>query len=44
MDDKYLDFNEKRMHIFNELVKRYWKGDLKSVDDLNDLAEYIKNK
>lgn len=43
MEDKYLNFDEKRMSIFSELVKRYWKGDLKSVDDLKGLAEDIKN-
>lgn len=44
MDDKYLNFDEKRMSIFNELVKRYWNGNLKDVDDLNKLADYIKNE
>jgi iron only hydrogenase large subunit-like protein len=44
MDDKYLNFDEKRMTLFNELVKRYWNGNLKDVNDLNDLADYIKNE
>ncbi len=44
MDDKYSNFNEKRMEMFCELVKRYWNGDLKNIDDLNEFAEYIKNK
>ena len=44
MDDKYLDFDRKRMNIFSELVKRYWNGNLNSVVDLNNLANDIKDK
>jgi len=44
MDDRYANFNEKRMHIFSELVKRYWNGTLNNEDDLNDLAYDVKNK
>jgi len=44
MENRYINFNEKRMHIFSELVKRYWNGKLKSTEDLNDLAYDIKNK
>lgn len=44
MEDKYLDFEKKRMDIFSDLVRRYWEGNLKSVDDLNAVAEDIKNK
>ncbi len=44
MDDKYLNFDEKRMTIFGELVKRYWNGDLNDVNDLNELAENIKKE
>jgi len=32
------------MHIFGELVKKYWNGNLKNGDDLNKLSEEIKNK
>ena len=44
MDDRYINFNEKRMYIFSELVKRYWNGSLKSADDLNSLTDEIKVK
>ncbi len=44
MEEKYKDFNEKRMVIFNEIVKRYWDGSLKSAADLDVLTEEIKNK
>lgn len=44
MNDKYLNFDEKRMTIFSELVKRYWNGDLKNVIDLDELAEHIKTE
>ncbi|MBR0600390.1 [Fe-Fe] hydrogenase large subunit C-terminal domain-containing protein [Sinanaerobacter chloroacetimidivorans] len=44
MDDKYLDFNEKRMHIFGELVKRYWNGRLNTVTDLDELTEDIMRR
>lgn len=44
MEDKYSNFNEKRMSIFNELVKRYWNGVIKTEEDLNALAEDIKEK
>lgn len=32
------------MKIFSELVKRYWNGNLKKAEDLNQLAEEIKEK
>lgn len=32
------------MKIFGELVKRYWNGNLKNADDLNELAREIKEK
>lgn len=32
------------MKIFGELVKKYWNGDLKDSNDLNNLAEEIKTK
>ena len=44
MDNKYSNFNEKRMSIFNELVKRYWNGIIKTSEDLNELADDIKVK
>lgn len=44
MKDKYINFNEKRMFIFSELVKRYWNGSLKNATDLAVLADEIKFK
>lgn len=44
MEEKYKNFSEKRMVIFNELVKRYWNGKLTSTEDLNDLADEIKKR
>lgn len=44
MIEKYTNFNEKRMYVFGELVKRYWKGDLNNIDDLSALTEEIKKK
>jgi len=44
MEDKYRNFNEKRMVIFNEIVKKYWDGALKSTVDLDELADEIKKK
>lgn len=44
MDSRFSNFQEKRMKIFSELVKRYWNGSLKNVDDLNMLAQEIKEK
>lgn len=44
MENRYINFNEKRMYIFSELVKRYWNGSLKTVNDLNVLASDIKQK
>lgn len=32
------------MKIFGELVKRYWNGNLKDIDDLNELSQEIKEK
>jgi iron only hydrogenase large subunit-like protein len=42
--NKYINFNEKRMHIFGELVKKYWNGNLNSASDLEVLSEDIKIK
>jgi iron only hydrogenase large subunit-like protein len=44
LDKKYKDFAEKRMFIFNELVKRYWNGELSTAEDLEELALFIRNK
>ncbi|MFA5527629.1 MAG: [Fe-Fe] hydrogenase large subunit C-terminal domain-containing protein [Peptostreptococcales bacterium] len=44
MEEKYIGFNEKRMYVFGELVKRYWDGHLNDVTDLKQLALEIKNK
>lgn len=44
MDNRFNAFQEKRMKIFGELVKRYWNGSLKDVSDLNILAQDIKDK
>lgn len=44
MKDAYQNFNEKKMHIFGELVKRYWNGNLNEVSDLESLARQIKTK
>ncbi|MCQ1530775.1 [Fe-Fe] hydrogenase large subunit C-terminal domain-containing protein [Lutispora saccharofermentans] len=44
MREKYINFNEKRMYIFSELVRRYWNGDLKSAEDLDDLVRDIVDK
>lgn len=32
------------MYIFGELVKRYWNGELRDVEDLDELAHNIKEK
>ncbi|MGE4283210.1 MAG: [Fe-Fe] hydrogenase large subunit C-terminal domain-containing protein, partial [Clostridia bacterium] len=32
------------MHIFGELVKRYWNGELNNIQDLNQLSYEIKDK
>jgi len=39
-----MDFTEKRMYIFNELVKRYWNGQINTAEDLEELAVYIRDK
>ncbi|WHH59246.1 [Fe-Fe] hydrogenase large subunit C-terminal domain-containing protein [Petroclostridium sp. X23] len=41
MDSKFTNFQEKRMHIFGELVKRYWNGELNDIEDLNQLSYMI---
>ena len=37
MKESYVNFNEKRMYIFSELVRRYWNGDLSRISDLEEL-------
>jgi len=44
MENRFSDFQKKRMIIFGELVKRYWNGRLNNVEDLNDLANEIKEQ
>jgi len=44
IDNRFSDFQEKRMKIFGELVRRYWNGKLKSNYDLNELAQDIKER
>ncbi len=44
MERGYMDFQEKRMVIFGELVRRYWDGKLNNVDDLNSLAFEMMEK
>ncbi len=44
MNNKYDDFNEKRMYIFGEIVKRYWNGQLQNSADLDGLADEISQK
>ncbi len=44
IEDKFQNFQEKRMHIFGELVKRYWNGKINSIEDLNHLAAEIKDE
>ncbi|MBS4539129.1 iron hydrogenase [Clostridium sp. D2Q-11] len=40
----FTGFQQKRMEIFSELVKRYWNGELKDIKDLDKLALDIKEK
>ncbi|PAB59237.1 [Fe-Fe] hydrogenase large subunit C-terminal domain-containing protein [Anaeromicrobium sediminis] len=42
--DRFKDFQEKRMAIFSEVVKRYWNGNLEDSKDLNSLARDIREK
>lgn len=44
MKEAYRNFNEKRMHIFSELVRRYWNGNLNQISDLEELAREIQVK
>lgn len=42
MKESFVNFNEKRMHIFGELVRRYWNGKLNRISDLEELAIEIR--
>ncbi|MDR7870913.1 MAG: [Fe-Fe] hydrogenase large subunit C-terminal domain-containing protein [Tissierellaceae bacterium] len=42
-EERFKDFNEKRMLIFQELIKAFWNGDVKDISDLETLANSIKN-
>lgn len=44
MKESYMNFNEKRMHIFSELVRRYWNGSLNRISDLEELAREISEQ
>lgn len=44
MKDSFTKFSEKRMHIFSELVRRYWDGKLDQASDLEELAQEIKHQ
>ncbi|HAN09122.1 MAG TPA: iron hydrogenase [Clostridiales bacterium] len=44
MNNRFSNFQEKRMVIFGELVRRYWNGNLNNVNDLELLAQETKEK
>lgn len=44
INSRFKEFQDKRMKIFAELVKKYWNNELKGKDDLNKLAQEIKEK
>lgn len=44
MLEQYEGFNEKRMFIFQELIKSFWNGNVKDISDLEVLANNIKDK
>ncbi len=44
MEDRFIDFQKKRMKIFGEVVKMYWNGHLNNVVDLNRLTQHIMDK
>ena len=43
MEQKYREFQAKRMKIFGELVKRYWNNELTTSSDLEKLALDVKS-
>jgi len=44
MNNRFNGFQEKRMKIFGEIVKRYWNNTLNSPEDLTKLSLEIKEK
>jgi len=42
--NRFNEFQEKRMRIFSELVKKYWNNELKEAEDLDRLAKEIMEK
>ncbi|TCO79813.1 [Fe-Fe] hydrogenase large subunit C-terminal domain-containing protein [Marinisporobacter balticus] len=44
MNDKFHNFQDKRMKIFSEVVKKYWNKEIKDIHDLNNLAKEIKKR
>ena len=44
VEEKFKNFQEKRMHIFGELVRKYWNGKLNNIKDLDQLVSEIKEK
>lgn len=44
MNNGFENFQKKRMMIFGEIVQRYWNGKLKNINELNELANEIKNQ
>lgn len=44
MKGAYINFDEKRMYIFSELVRRYWNGNLNQTVDLEELVRGIREK
>lgn len=42
--ERYRDFNQKRMEIFQELIKAFWHEKIKDVSDLESLTNDIKDK
>ncbi|SKC46046.1 [Fe-Fe] hydrogenase large subunit C-terminal domain-containing protein [Maledivibacter halophilus] len=44
IETRFKAFQEKRMKIFSEVVKKYWNNQLNNSEDLNKLAENIREK
>lgn len=44
MANRFESFQEKRMVIFGEMVRRYWNGKLNNKEDLSILAAEIRDK
>lgn len=43
-NNRFKDFQNKRMQIFRELVKRFWYGEIRENIDLEQLTDEIKEK